>query len=272
MNYACYQDARFIIVGTPSGISLAPEGGAHQSIYTPLIGIGQPGLTAFEPAYVDELSEISDGASSICRTKTAGRSTCGCRAPMAQRAERKTTALKADILAGAYWLVARPGPKSRSSRAARSCRRRSRPPANRGRHPRGRAARRDLADRLHRGWLRSVKSHLGAPASHVEPVLGRCAQRRAGLVTALDGHPATLSWLGAVGRHRVMPLGVENSAIGRRAAISTASTASMPTPSSARPPGCVLSRRSDSPRLDASRPAARRRKSRKSFGLSAIRR
>src|SRR5438309_671709 len=50
MNYACYQDARFIIVGTPSGISLAAEGGAHQSIYTPLIGMGQPALTAFEPA------------------------------------------------------------------------------------------------------------------------------------------------------------------------------------------------------------------------------
>ena len=58
LNYACYQDARFILVGTPSGVSLAPEGGAHQSIYTPLIGMGQPGLTAFEPAYVDELCEI----------------------------------------------------------------------------------------------------------------------------------------------------------------------------------------------------------------------
>src|SRR5215204_7794337 len=58
LNYACYQDARFILVATPSGMTLAPEGGAHQSIYTPLIGIGQPGLTAFEPAHVDELAEI----------------------------------------------------------------------------------------------------------------------------------------------------------------------------------------------------------------------
>ena len=41
LNYACYQDARFIIVGTPSGVSLAPEGGAHQSIGTPLTGISQ---------------------------------------------------------------------------------------------------------------------------------------------------------------------------------------------------------------------------------------
>ena len=58
LNYACYQDARFMLVATPSGLSLAPEGGAHQSIVTPLIGIGQPGLASFEPAFADELSEI----------------------------------------------------------------------------------------------------------------------------------------------------------------------------------------------------------------------
>ena len=44
LNYALYQDARFLLVATPSGISLGPEGGAHQSIITPLIGIGQPNL------------------------------------------------------------------------------------------------------------------------------------------------------------------------------------------------------------------------------------
>src|SRR6202035_5578943 len=58
LNYACYQDARFILVATPAGITLSPEGGAHQSVFTPLIGIGQPSLTAFEPAYVDEFTEI----------------------------------------------------------------------------------------------------------------------------------------------------------------------------------------------------------------------
>jgi pyruvate dehydrogenase E1 component len=51
LNYACYQDARFIIVGTPSGVTLAPEGGAHQSIGSPLIGMSQDGLAAFEPAF-----------------------------------------------------------------------------------------------------------------------------------------------------------------------------------------------------------------------------
>ena len=57
-NYACYQDARFILVATPSGVTLAPEGGAHQSIGTPLIGMAQDGLAAFEPAFVDELAVI----------------------------------------------------------------------------------------------------------------------------------------------------------------------------------------------------------------------
>ncbi|MBI3711107.1 MAG: transketolase, partial [Proteobacteria bacterium] len=53
LNYACYQDARFMVAGTPSGITLAPEGGAHQSIATPLIGMAQDKLTYFEPAFVD---------------------------------------------------------------------------------------------------------------------------------------------------------------------------------------------------------------------------
>src|SRR3546814_164902 len=58
LNYACYQDARFILVATPSGVTLAPEGGAHQSVSTPLIGLAQDGLASFEPACVDELSTV----------------------------------------------------------------------------------------------------------------------------------------------------------------------------------------------------------------------
>ena len=58
LNYACYQDARFLVVATPSGLTLAPEGGAHQSIAEPLIGMSQDGLAMFEPAFVDELATI----------------------------------------------------------------------------------------------------------------------------------------------------------------------------------------------------------------------
>ena len=58
LNYACYQDARFLLVATPSGVTLSHEGGAHQSIGTPLIGMAQDGLAAFEPASADELNVI----------------------------------------------------------------------------------------------------------------------------------------------------------------------------------------------------------------------
>src|SRR4030081_1046413 len=58
LNYACYQDARFMVAATRSGITLAPEGGAHQSIATRLIGMAQDGLAAFEPAFVDELAVV----------------------------------------------------------------------------------------------------------------------------------------------------------------------------------------------------------------------
>ena len=61
LNYACYQDARFMIVGTPSGVTLAPEGGAHQSIGTPLIGMSQDGLAAFEPALLQIIPECAQG-------------------------------------------------------------------------------------------------------------------------------------------------------------------------------------------------------------------
>ena len=55
LNYATYIDARFILVGTPSGVTLSHEGGAHQSILTPNIGISQPNLIYYEPSYADEL-------------------------------------------------------------------------------------------------------------------------------------------------------------------------------------------------------------------------
>ena len=123
LNYACYQDARFIVVATPSGLTLAPEGGAHQSIATPLIGMAQDGLAAFEPAYVDELAVIMDwafrylqrdgigelpehekttrwlrdekGGSVYLRLSTRG---------IAQPTRAMTPQLREDIIQGGYWL------------------------------------------------------------------------------------------------------------------------------------------------------------------------
>ena len=50
-SYGIYAGGQSILVGTPSGVTLAAEGGAHQSIKTPSIGLEQPGCISFEPAF-----------------------------------------------------------------------------------------------------------------------------------------------------------------------------------------------------------------------------
>ena len=54
-SYGCYAGGQSILVGTPSGVTLAPEGGAHQSITTPSTGIEQPGVVSYEPAFTQDL-------------------------------------------------------------------------------------------------------------------------------------------------------------------------------------------------------------------------
>ena len=56
--YGVYSGSRFIVIGTPSGITLGPEGGAHQSIVTPSIGIEMPELDFYEPCFGRELEWI----------------------------------------------------------------------------------------------------------------------------------------------------------------------------------------------------------------------
>lgn len=54
-SFGMYAGGQSILVGTPSGVSLAPEGGAHQSVITPSVGIAQPECTAWEPAFGQDL-------------------------------------------------------------------------------------------------------------------------------------------------------------------------------------------------------------------------
>jgi pyruvate dehydrogenase E1 component len=91
LNYACYQDARFILVATPSGLTLAPEGGAHQSIAEPLIGIAQDRLLSMSlPSFSASRSTTFSAAAKVrktasrpsatgCATRSAARSICACR-------------------------------------------------------------------------------------------------------------------------------------------------------------------------------------------------
>src|SRR5256886_7948274 len=124
LNYACYQDARFILVATPSGITLAPEGGAHQSIAQPLIGLAQDGLAAFEPAFVDELAVIlafafayiqKDGGGDVSehdwlRDETGGSVYLRLSTrPIEQPRRTMAPALRQAIIDGAYWMR-KPGP------------------------------------------------------------------------------------------------------------------------------------------------------------------
>jgi len=229
LNYACYQDARFILVATPSGVTLAPEGGAHQSIGTPLIGLAQDGLAAFEPAFVDELATIlrfafdylqrsGDGEPnerSWLRDETGGSVYLRLSTRSIEQPQREmTSALRDDIIDGAYWLR-KPGPNAQVVVAYTGA------VAPEAIEAVGLIAedRRDVgllavtsADRLNAGWTAAQRARergLVHARSHIERLLAEVPPH-CGLVTVLDGHPATLAWLGSVMGHRTRSLGVEH--------------------------------------------------------------
>lgn len=204
LNYACYQDARFMLVATPSGITLAPEGGAHQSFNTPPIGMAQPGLSYFEPAYVDELTEImrwgfdymqrGDGGSVYLRLSTRA---------LEQPLRAMTPDLRNDIIKGAYWHVSpEPGAElaivyvgavAEEVLAASDILREDVPGLGILAVP--------SADHLHRDWQEKGAS------SHIAKLLQNLAPDAA-LVTVIDGAPVSLSWLGSVLGQKVAALGV----------------------------------------------------------------
>ena len=213
LNYACYQDARFLLVATPSGITLGPEGGAHQSINPPLIGMGQPGLTAFEPAFADELAAMMAWSFDHLQAADGGAVYLRLTTRVIEQVERDDDRWREDALKGGYWLR-QPGAGAIAALVYAGAI-----------VPEVLAAWEALADDLpglgllavtspdllHRGWsaARAVR-WAGRPLapSHVETLLGALAPG-AGLVTVIDGSPAALSWLGGVCGMRVSPLGVD---------------------------------------------------------------
>ena len=228
LNYACYQDARFILAATPSGVTLAPEGGAHQSIATPLIGLAQDGLSSFEPSFADELATILRWSFDHIQRSGSGAAGVGANGlrdaeggavylrlstrVIEQPARSITPALARDIVDGAYWMR-KPGPNAQAVVAYTGAL-----------APEAIAAvgllgedRRDIgllaitsADRLHSGWTavaRAREEGAQGAESHIEGLLAGLP-RDCGLVTVIDGHPATLGWIGSVRGHRTRALGV----------------------------------------------------------------
>ncbi|WP_283234547.1 transketolase [Caenibius tardaugens] len=211
LNYGCYSDARFLLVGTPSGLALAAEGGAHQSINTPLIGMGQPNLTYFDPAFADELAAIMrwsfehmqkpDGSSVYLRLSTR----------TIPQVARDDHGWEADALKGGYWLR-KPAPNAEAAIVFSGVV-----------APEALEAWEQLIDDipglgllnvtspdlLHRGWsARRAARWNGdrAEPCHAQHLLSALAPD-AGLITVLDGAPGALSWLGGVAGMRVSPLG-----------------------------------------------------------------
>lgn len=216
LNYACYQDARFLLVATPSGITLAPEGGAHQSISTPMIGMGQPGLTSFEPAYGDELAIIMRWAFEHMQDVEAGGSVylrLSTR-PIDQPERDIDEALAEDIVRGGYWVVP---PRDGADMAivymgAVAPQAREAFEKLRIDYPGAGLMAITSADRLYNDWQRLERARLdgsddGAMA-HVEDLFEPLADN-ARLTSVIDGHPAAVAWMGAVRGHSVAPLGVE---------------------------------------------------------------
>jgi pyruvate dehydrogenase E1 component len=229
LNYACYQDARFLLVGTPSGVALAPEGGAHQSVGTPLIGMAQDGLASFEPAFADELAQIMNWAWHYLQRNGEGdpdertwlRDETGgsvylrlSTRPMEQVLRRTDPDFASGVIDGAYW-VRPPGPNCEVVIAYQGA---VAPEAITATGALS-GARRDMgllavtsADRLNAGWTaaRRARARGHASATGLAERLLAPLPRDCALVTVIDGHPATLAWLGGVIGHRTLPLGVEH--------------------------------------------------------------
>ena len=208
-----YGGGQSILIGTPSGVSLAAEGGAHQSIITPSVGIEQPGVVAFEPAFVqdfewcmlDALSRLGrpDGSSSYFRltSRVIDQALAGVPTDPAARERRRR-----QVVAGGYTWRRTPRPDVTlvgmgavlPEVAAAADRL----------HSMGIAA--DVVcvtspDRLYRATRARTGHGAGNPAI-LDQILP--ADRATPMVTVLDGHPHTLAFLAIIRNVTSANLGV----------------------------------------------------------------
>ena len=212
LNYACYQDARFIIVGTPSGLSLAPEGGAHRSIRAPVIGISQPGLLSFEPAFADELSIILNYSFNYLQDENGGSVYIRLSTRSIEQPHRElTNDFKDQVLKGGYWLK-EPGSNPEIILAYQGVIATEIIEATTILGEKYR----DIgvlaitsSDRMLDDWKnKHISPNQNTDESHVESLLKEIP-RDTKILTVIDGHQLTLSWLGSVLGHKVIPLGVD---------------------------------------------------------------
>jgi pyruvate dehydrogenase E1 component len=212
-SYGMYAGGQSILVGTPSGVSLAPEGGAHQSITTPSIGLEQPSCTTWEPAFALDaewcllaaLSQLGkpDGRSAYLRLSTRPIAQTLAEVPDDDAGRERR---RSQVVAGGYVLRRGPTPV-----ATVACMGAVTPEALLAREQ---LAERDVdvdvvcvtsADLLFRAY--QARSGLDDQPSAILDVLFP-SERRGPLVTVLDGHPHTLAFLTGVTGARARHLGV----------------------------------------------------------------
>ncbi|MBV9660210.1 MAG: hypothetical protein JO337_03545 [Acidimicrobiales bacterium] len=215
-SFGIYAGGQSILVGTPSGVTLAPEGGAHQSVITPSIGIEQPRCTSWEPAFAEDLEwtllrALADlgrpgGSSSYFRlsTRPIDQSLAAVPSDPHERQERRMQAL-----AGGYRLrSARDRPEVTLVGTGAIM-------------PEVLAAAAQLSDQgvdcdvacLTSADLvfRALQARQGL-ASGPTSILGTLfpPERAAPIVSVLDGHPHTLAFLGAINVTPTVCLGVSD--------------------------------------------------------------
>ena len=212
-SYGIYAGGQSILVGTPSGVTLAPEGGAHQSIKTPSIGIEQPGCVSYEPAFVIDtewtllagLARLgrADGCSCYLRlsTRPVDQTLAAVPADPAARERRRR-----QVVAGAYTLR-RTGQPAVTIAAMGAVVPEALAAAERLEQA-GIAA--DVIcvtspDLLYRA-VRARQGHEQAESWILDQVFP--AERAAPLVAVLDGHPHTLAFLATINRVPITSLGV----------------------------------------------------------------
>jgi pyruvate dehydrogenase E1 component len=225
--YSLYSGARFVVVGTPAGITLAPEGGAHQSTITASIGLELPGLTLAEPAYAGALDWLLCDGLARLHEPGGGGSALYLRlstrpvdqAPFAAARERLgADELRRQVLAGGYRLVE---PAAGAGAADVHL------VASGAVMPEVLAAASALADegvaatvidvtsldRLYAGWRGALQAGVRraerpSPSFHLAELLPE-AERRAPIVTIHDAATHAMAWLGSVFGAPVVPLGVD---------------------------------------------------------------
>lgn len=223
--YDLYSDSRFIVLGTPSGLSLSREGGAHQSTVTPGLGLELPGLVYAEPAYGRELEWLlldalralqePDGRATYLRLSTKPID----QAPFTALVERRgEEGVRADVLAGGYWLR-EPGESDdlvilatcgamtpEVLHAAELLEQEEGIPAG--------VLCLSSPGRLYDDWRRRRLVHLRDLSakrreSHLERLIPP-ALRTTPIVTVIDGASHALAFLGSCLGARVVPLGVDS--------------------------------------------------------------